>query len=303
MSTSRSTVAGRPIRASIWRNASPLGMIFAYALVAFYTLIFLIPFGVAVWLSFQNWDFIVSPKFVGVRNYVRAFSDGYFWQALKVTLLFAASEIALALTLSLTVAFFLSRVRSSLQRFFLGLYYLPVVTPTLVSIILWRWLYLPGQGVFNSILTRLGLPPQPFMTSADQALWCIVVMVVWANLGTGIVLYLAGINDIPEQLLEAARLDGAGAWTQFRFIVLPLLSPVIFFNVVVSVIGTVQMFEQFYLMSGPGFSTRTLALYTYQLGFQSVDLGYGAALSMLIFLLLLVATLIQFRSYRMGWEY
>lgn len=303
MTTSHLTAAAMPNRPSRWRNASPLGMVFAYSLVAFYTLIFIIPFGVAVWLSFQNWDFIVSPKFVGIRNYVRAFSDGYFWQALRVTLVFAASEIALALALTLSIAFLLSRVRPGLQRFFLGLYYLPVVTPTLVSIILWRWLYLPGQGVFNSILTGLGLPAQPFMTSADQALWCIVVMVVWANMGTGIVLYLAGINDIPEQLLEAARLDGAGAWTQFRYVVLPLLSPVIFFNVVVSVIGTVQMFEQFYLLSGPGFSTRTLALYTYQLGFQSINLGYGAALSMLIFLLLLVATLIQFRSYRMGWEY
>ena len=98
-------------------------------------------------------------------------------------------------------------------------------------------------------------------------------------------------------------LDGAGALRQFRYIILPLLGPVIFFNVVVSVISTVQMFEQFYIMSGPGFSTRTLALYTYQLGFQSVNLGYGAALSMLIFVLLLAATVVQFRSYNVTWEY
>lgn len=290
-------------RARRWRNASPLGIIFSLCLVLFYLVIFVIPFGIAVWLSFQNWDFIVDPKFVGLRNYQRALADENFWNALRVTLIFSVAEIALAVMLALTLAFLLSRLRSRLQRFFLGLYYLPVITPTLVSILLWRWLYLPGDGVFNTLLQRLGLPPQPFLNSADQALWCIIIMVVWANLGTGIVLYLAGINDIPEQLMEAALLDGAGAWSQFRHIVLPLLGPVIFFNVVVSVIGTVQMFEQFYLMDGPGFSTRTLALYTYQLGFQSVNLGYGAALSMLIFLLLLVATIVQFRSYQVQWEY
>ena len=178
-----------------------------------------------------------------------------------------------------------------------------MVTPTVDSINVWRWLYLPSDGVFNSILRSIGLPAQPFLDSNSQALWCIIAMVIWAHLGSGIVLYLAGINDVPEQLLEAATLDGAGALTQFRYIILPLLGPVIFFNVVVSVISTVQMFEQFYIMSGPGFSTRTLALYTYQLGFQSVNLGYGAALSMLIFVLLLAATVVQFRAYNVRWEY
>ena len=290
-------------RANPWRNASPLGMIFSAVLVIFYTVIFLIPFGIAIWLSFQNWDFIVDPKFIGIRNYVRAFSDGYFWQALRVTVIFSFAEIGIAVAIALTIAFLLSRLPSRSQRFYLALCYLPVVTPTLVSILLWRWLYLPSDGVFNSILRSIGLPAQPFLDSNSQALWCIIAMVIWAHLGSGIVLYLAGINDVPEQLLEAATLDGAGALTQFRYIILPLLGPVIFFNVVVSVISTVQMFEQFYIMSGPGFSTRTLALYTYQLGFQSVNLGYGAALSMLIFVLLLAATVVQFRAYNVRWEY
>jgi len=131
----------------------------------------------------------------------------------------------------------------------------------------------------------------------------VTAMVIWAELGTGIVLFLASINNVPQQVLEAAYLDGAGLWTLFWHIIAPLIKPVLYYQVIVSVIGTVQMFTQFYLLQGPGFSTRTLAVYTYELGFQSMDLGYGAAVSVIIFLLLLGATAFQLRRYKVTWEY
>ena len=128
-------------------------------------------------------------------------------------------------------------------------------------------------------------------------------MVIWANVGGAAVILLAGMNDVPESLYEAARLDGAGFWQMFFKITLPLIRPVLIYQVVVSVIGTVQLFEPFFLIPGPGFSTRTLSLYTYQLGFQTLNLGYGAAVSLIIFVLLLFATVFQLQRWQVNWEH
>ena len=285
------------------RRISPLALFTVLCLVVFYGIIFVVPFIASIWIAFQNWDFIVTPKFVGARNFDHALHDPYFWQALRVTVLFSVVEIASGTTLALLLAILLSRLWEHLQRLYLGLIYLPVITPTVVSILLWRWLYQPNGGALNTVLHSLGLPEQPFLNSPDQALWCITAMVVWQFLGSGVIIFLAGINDIPQHLFEAAKLDGAGFAQQVWHLILPLLRPVLYYQVIVSVIGTVQMFEQFYLMPGPGFSTRTLSVYTYTLGFQTLNLGYGAAVSIIIFLLLLVATIIQLRYYRINWRY
>jgi len=279
------------------RNVSTMGVVVALFLIAYYALVFIVPFYRAIWLSFQNWDFIVDPIYVGMRNYDHVIHDDYFWQAAKVTLVFSVAEISIALICAFGVALGIHQLPHVLQRFYLGLFYIPVVVPGIVSILLWRWLYLPGDGVINGVLSRFGLPVQPFLNSTSQALWCIIAMVVWANLGGAAIIFFAGINEISIDLLEAAKLDGAGLWRQTINIIIPLLRPIFFYQVVVSVIGTVQMFEQFYLLSGPGFSTRTLAVYTYELGFKTLNLGYGATVSIFIFLFLLAATVIQVQRF------
>lgn len=282
-----------------FRRASPFALIYAAAVLIFYTVIFVIPFVRGIWLSFHNWDFISKPVFVDIRNYKGIATDDHFWLALQKTLMFVVGEISTAVVLAVLIALALSYMRDKWKRFFLGLYYLPVITPLVVSVFLWRWLYTPTGGVINTLLSSVGLPEQPFLASSQQALWAITAMVVWAYLGTGIVLFLAGIHDIPQSLYEAARIDGAGFWQMFFKITLPLLRPVLIFQVVVSVIGTVQMFEPFLLMQTPGFSTRTLSLYTYQLGFKSLNMGYGAAVSLIIFVMLLGATIFQLRRWTM----
>ncbi|GIV82537.1 MAG: sugar ABC transporter permease [Anaerolineae bacterium] len=307
--TAGQTRTGRPLARprrgwlQRFRRASPLALIYATGVIVFYTLIFVIPFGTAIWLSFQNWDFLTKPRFVGVRNFAKLLSDQYFWQALKTTFLFSAVEISVGVALALLLALALSNMRGKWRNIFLSLYYLPVITPAVVTIYLWNWLYRPTGGTFNTLLASVGLPPQPFLASPQQALWCITAMVIWANVGGAAVILLAGINDVPDALYEAARLDGAGFWQMFFKITLPLIRPALAYLMVVSVIGTVQMFEQFFLMRGPGFSTRTLALYTYELGFQALNLGYGAAVSLVIFVLLLFATVFQLQRWRMTWEY
>ncbi|MCY3903024.1 MAG: sugar ABC transporter permease [Caldilineaceae bacterium] len=293
-------------RDSVWRRfrrASPFALVYSAAILIFYTIIFIIPFGTGIWLAFQNWDFITNPKFVGLRNFTKAFTDQYFWQALEKTVLFSVVEISLGLTIALLFALALSQILGKWRNIYLSLYYLPVITPLVVSLYLWRWLYRPTGGAFNTLLSSVGLPEQPFLASPQQALWAITAVIIWAHLGTGIVLFLAGINDVPESLFEAARLDGAGFWQSFFKITLPLIRPVLVYQMVVSVIGTVQMFEAFFLIPGPGFSTRTLALYTYELGFRALNLGYGAAVSLIIFVLLLGATVFQLNRWRIEWEH
>lgn len=280
------------------RNVSMMGILVAVGLVAYYAVVFVYPFYRAIWLSFHNWDFIVDPVPVGFRNYQRAFNDEYFWKALRVTIMFSVAEISAGIVASFLVALAISQMRNgTLQRAYLGVFYLPVVIPSIVTVLLWRFLYLPSGGAFNSVLERIGIPAQPFLNSPDQALWSIVLMVVWANLGGSAIIFFAGINEVSTDLLEASRLDGAGLWRQTIDIIVPIMRPIFFYQIVVSVIGTVQMFEQFYLLSGPSFSTRTLAVYTYELGFKTLNLGYGAAVSILIFLLLLIVTVLQFRQF------
>jgi multiple sugar transport system permease protein len=286
-----------------FRRASPLALIYAAAISIFYLTIFIIPFGTAIWLSLQNWDFLTQPKFVGLRNFAKILTDDYFWQVLRTTAIFSVVEITLGVGLALLLALALSQIIGKTRNLFLSLYYLPVITPTVVAIYLWSWLYRPTGGALNAFLESIGVPAQPFMTSPQQALWCITLMIVWANVGGAAVLLLAGMNDVPESLYEAARLDGAGFWAMFFRITLPLIRPVLVYQVVVSVIGTVQMFEPFLLMPGPSFSTRTLSLYTYELGFKALNLGYGAAVSLIIFVLLLFATVYQLQNWKISWEH
>jgi ABC-type sugar transport system permease subunit len=292
---SQSTAASSKSRRR--RDISPMGVIVGLAILGYFIALFVIPFGRAIWLSFHNWDFIVDPTYVGLRNYRKAIDDNYFWQALRVTLYFAAARIVLSLVLAFFVALGVSQLHSRFRNVFIGLFYIPVVVPGVVSILLWKWLYLPTGGAFNSLLARFGIPEQPFLNSSSQALWCIVALSIWSGVGSAIIIFYAGINDVPGDLLEAAELDGAGLWKKTTGIILPMMKPVMFYEIVVGIIGAVQAFEVFYLMSGPGFSTRTLTLYTYELGFKSLNLGYGATISMFIFMLLLVATVFQFRRF------
>ena len=285
------------------QRASLFGGCILAALVVYYLVLFVVPFATAVWLSFQNWDFTGSPVFVGFQNYVFAFSDPQFWNALKVTVVFSTVEISIGVSLSIVIAYFMSYLGRLLKHTFLLIYYLPVVVPTICTVLLWQLMYLQQGGLLNGILGVFGVPAQQFTNSASEALWSVLIMVLWSELGGGILLFVAAMNNLPASLMEAARLDGAGFWRLLVSIVLPLVRPMLFYQVVASVIGTVQMFTQFFLLQGPGYSTQNLPVYMYLQGFQSFNLGYGAAISVLMFLLLLFATLVQLRRYRAQFQY
>ena len=285
------------------QRASLFGGCVVAVLVIYYLVLFVVPFGTAVWLSFQNWDFTGSPVFVGLQNYVFALNDPQFWNALKVTVVFSTVEIAVGVSVSIVIAYFMSYLGRLLKHTFLLIYYLPVVVPTICTVLLWQLMYLPQGGLLNGILGVLGIPAQQFTNSAGEALWSVLIMVLWSELGGGILLFVAAMNNLPSSLMAAARLDGAGFWRLLLSIVLPLVRPMLFYQLVASVIGTVQMFTQFFLLQGPGYSTQNLPVYMYLQGFQSFNLGYGAAISVLIFLLLLLATIVQLRRYKAQFQY
>jgi multiple sugar transport system permease protein len=280
---------------------SLLGIGYAVVLIIYYVARFVIPFGTAIWLSFHNWDYIQTPIFVGIRNFSRLLRDSQFWGALKVTATFAISEMVIALSLALVLALALSLLRPRSQHALLAIYNLPVVIPLVVTTLLWSWLYRPHGGAFNTLLAVFGIPPQEFLYSPTQALWSITIMVVWIYVGNSSVVLLAAINEVPMSLLEAATIDGAGIWTTFRHVTLPMIQPAMAYQVVSSIIGTVQMFAPVQILTGPGHSTRTLSLYTYQLGFRMLDLGFGAAVSLAMFVLMLVATVFEMRRRQKAW--
>ncbi len=278
------------------------GCILAF-LVVYYVVLFLVPFGTAVWLSFQNWNFIGNPVFVGLHNYEQALNDPQFWSAFRITVVFSATEITIGVSVAILIAYLMSYLGHRMKHTFLLVYYLPVVVPTICTVLLWQLMFLPQGGLLNGVLGLFGVPPQQYINSSSEALWSVLLMVLWSELGGGILLFVAGMNNLPTSVVEAAQIDGAGFWRLLGRVIIPLMRPILFYQVVVSVIGTVQIFTQFFLLQGPGFSTQNLTVYTYVQGFQSFDLGYGSAVSVLIFLLLLVATVLQLRRYKGQFQY
>jgi multiple sugar transport system permease protein len=182
------------------------------------------------------------------------------------------------------------------MTFFRAVFLLPYITLTVAISLVWKWLYLPDVGLINQILGFFGIHGPAWLTSPIWAMPAVIILSIWKSFGYNMVLFLAGLQGIPENLYEAAAIDGATGWNRFRYVTLPLLSPVTFFVVVISTIGSFQVFDQALVMTqgGPGVSTTTLVLYIYQVGFQSFHMGYASAVAWVLFAIVFVFTLIQF---------
>jgi multiple sugar transport system permease protein len=274
-------------------------------IVLFYLLTFILPFFAAIFLAFNNWDFISNRVWVGLGNFERMLGDALWWNGLVIAFKFSITFMILGMASQLLLALFFYQLKGSVQKLMIALYFLPAITPWVAAIVVWRWLLWPTGGLINTTLRAVGLPAQPLISGNTQALYCIVVAMLWKWVGYGGVIFLAGLNEIPDTLYEAARIDGANWWHNLTHITLPLLQPILMLRVVTSVIGLLQTFEPFYLITqgGPGHSTRAAALYMYSQGFQKLNFGYASALSLVLFLILVILTLIQLRVMRTEWEY
>jgi multiple sugar transport system permease protein len=248
-------------------------------------------------ISLTEWDLLQAPKIVGVDNFTALTGDNRFLMALRNTFFYTAVSVPLGLVLSLALALALNQTIRGIA-WIRTAYFLPVVTSTIAVALVWQWIYAPDSGLLNQALTTVGLPTQKWLTNPTLAMPAIVVMAVWQGLGTNIIIFLAGLQAIPTELLDAASVDGAGRWARFRNVILPLLTPSIFFTGVLSLIGSFQVFDQIFVLSRPRptEATITVVYFIYENGFKFFKMGYASAASWILFIIVAVFTTIYFRS-------
>ncbi|WP_223993986.1 MULTISPECIES: sugar ABC transporter permease [unclassified Arthrobacter] len=259
-------------------------------------LIFIVlPLVASLVISLFDWPLFGAPKFVGLDNYVRLLTgDPVFWTVLGNTLFFAVSYTVVNLIAALAVAIWLHNL-GSWGPFFRVLFFIPVVTPMVANALVWR-LMLTDDGVINSFLANFGIHGPSWLSDSQLAMGSLIAMSVWQGIGYNIIVLGAGLSGISPNLLEAARIDGAGAWQRFFRVVLPMLSPSLFFCTVMTIIGSFKVFTQPYLLTlgGPGDSTNTIVLYLYRNGFSFDKLGYASALAWALFVIVMLITALQF---------
>lgn len=256
----------------------------------------------AFYLTFHEWSIIQPDKpFVGLDNYTDMIHDEDFRRSIYNTAYFTGGSVPFTILIGLLLALLLNQpIR--LRGLFRTLYFLPVVTPFVVSAILWKWIYNGDFGLANYYLLKTHLINEPLLWLSDKnlAMPSVILMSVWAGVGFSMVIYLAGIQAIPEELYESAKLDGAGAWARLRYITFPMLAPTTLFLLVMGIIGSFQIFTQIFVMTsgGPVNRTTTMVYFIYEAAFKFYEMGYASTLAFGLFALLLGFTLIQLRLYR-----
>lgn len=271
------------------------GYLFIMPFILGFLLWFLIPALTAVWLTFTDWNLIRAPRYVGFDNILALGKDKLFWQSLKVTSIYTLASVPIGLVVSFLLALLMNtKVRGI--SIFRTVYYLPSIVPAVASAVLWAWIFNTDFGLANVVLATVGLPKIQWLQDPDWALPALIVMSLW-GLGASMVIYLAGLQGIPSTFYEAAEIDGAGRWKQLRHITIPLMSPVIFFNLIIGIIGTFQVFTAGFLITngGPQNSTLFYVLYLYNNGFKFLKMGYSAALAWVLFLIVMALTLFVFK--------
>ncbi len=316
-----STPPERPRRSlSLAQREALWAYVFLAVPIAFYAFIRFWPALQSFYLSLYTWH--VDPArrtFVGLGYYRELFENPVFHQALENTFLYAAITVPASMALGLGIALMLQAVGRG-RSAFRAIYFAPYITPAVAIAWVWGWMYNYNYGIVNTLLIewyvflerfgleRLAIDPQRFLTDPNLALFSVSVVVVWQQLGFQVVIFLAGLQGIPRIYYEAARIDGATPWDLFRHVTLPLLNPVIVFSVVITTINALQLFDQivninFTDQGGPLNRTLSIALYMYQEAFGRARLGYAAAVTVVLFAIILVVTLIQLRLTQRRVEY
>ncbi|MBI2428936.1 MAG: sugar ABC transporter permease [Ignavibacteriales bacterium] len=285
MTTSSRTTAA-------WIFLSPalavIGIFFVLPVLAAFTLSFT-DFDI---YALGNWDYI---RFVGFQNYIRIVETPLFWKALKNTFYFVLVGGPLSVAVSLGTALMLNSKLAKFKSLYRTIYFLPVVSSLIAVAIIWRYLYHPAHGILNYLLSQIGIAPIDWLGDPDIAMPAIIIMAVWKNFGYNMLIFIAGLQNIPDDLYEAAHLDGASWWQQFKEITIPMLKPTTVFVVMITIIGYFQLFAEPYVMTqgGPLNSTTSIVLLMYEQGFRWWSMGYAAAIAFVLFAIILFFTVIQ----------
>lgn len=273
--------------------------------VVLFSAVLLFPFVFAIWISLHEWNPIAQEQtFIGLDNYVRMVDDPVFHNSIVNTIGYAAAMVLVSVPISLGVALLLdTNVRGT--GFYSAAIFLPVVTSWVVVSLIWVWIYNPDYGVLNAALSALGLPTFDWLHSTSTSLLSITIMSIWKTVGFNMVIFLAGLRNIPDSYYEAARMDGANAYQRFRYVTLPLLKPTTFFVVLVTLIMSFRLFTQVFVMTdgGPVNSSYSLVFYFYERGFQQFEMGYASAIAVVLFVFVFLFSVLQERTWGDDVEY
>jgi multiple sugar transport system permease protein len=308
VSTSSATFAARPAR----RRSSPLTRrkaIEGYLYISPFLLGFLIftayPLLASFYLSFTSYNIISDPTWIGLENYQRAFTqDNQFWASLGRTGKYALMVVPLGIICSLLAAILLNQGFRG-TSIFRTIFFLPSITPVIASVLIWLWLLQPSIGVVNYLLSLIGVPGPPWVQSTTWAVPSLVILSLWNTAGgSRMIVFLAGLQGVPQELYEAAHIDGANRWQRFVNVTVPMISPTIFFNLVISVIGALSVFSVAYIgtQGGPAYATYFYVYHLYVSAFQFNLMGYASAMAWLFLLIVLALTWAQF-TLQKRWVY
>jgi multiple sugar transport system permease protein len=288
-------------------SAARAGWLFVAPALVLILVFFFVPVFAAILLSLTDFDIYAvgnlrNARVVGFENYTRLLQTPIFWTALQNTLYFAIAGGPLTIAASLGAALLVSAKIVRFKPLFRTIYFAPFVTTLVAVAIVWRYLYHPRYGLLNYGLSKLGIDGIDWLGDPKWAMPAIILLAVWKNFGYNMLIFIAGLQAIPEELYEAADLDGVNAWQRFRHVTLPMLAPTMLFVAVITMIGYFQLFAEPYVMTagGPLRATTSVVLLMYEEGFRWWRMGYAAAIAFVLFLVILIATMLQTRLQRRG---
>lgn len=282
--------------ARLINNENVIGYLFVAPLIIGLIVFSYGPVLAAFGLSFTKGDYISTPTWIGLDNYANLLQDELFWKSLRNTLYYVVGVVPAGIVLSLLLALAMNQKLRGIV-FFRSIYFIPTITSSVAVSLMWLWIYNPEFGVLNFLLDKVGVNGPAWLSSPQWAMPAVIVMAIWRGLGYNMLIFLAGLQGIPDVYYEAAEIDGADGWSKFWHITVPLLSPTTFMLLILGVIGAFQVFEYTYVMTGGGpvYSTLTIVLHIYNTAFRSFQMGYASAIAYVLFFILLALTIIQFR--------
>jgi multiple sugar transport system permease protein len=287
-------------RARAWLKPGSLSpFLYLAPFLLFFTVFQIYPIFQGLYVSLTRWDLATPPRFIGITNYINLVStDTLFWTALRNTCLFVLLNTPLAVMIPLGLAMLVNEPIHG-RAIFRSAFSTPLMISVASVGVLWQWFYNPAFGLINHYLGLVGLPGQNWLQQTGWAMTAIVITTIWWNSGFNMILFLAGLQDIPEHLYDAAKIDGAGKWALFRYVTLPGLRATLLFVSVTTIIGSFRVFAQVLVMTngsgGPFDSTRTIVMHIYELGFRYFKMGSASAVAWALFAIVVIFTLIQFR--------
>ena len=280
-------------------NQNRVGYLFISPWLVGFTVFTAGPFLISIYLSFTRYDIVSPPELIGTANYQKLlFDDPLFWKSLWITLKYAFVAVPVGIVSGVSLALLLNLDLRGISVY-RTVFYIPAIVPVVATSVVFVWILNPQIGLLNGLLRNVGIIGPAWLQDTRWAFWSLVFMSLWA-VGGSMIIYLAGLKDVPVTLYEAAIIDGANAWQRTRHVTLPMITPVIFFNLIMGIIGAFQYFTQAYIMTqgGPEDSTHFYALYLFNRAWRYLDMGYASAMAWILFVIVMTLTLVIFRSHR-----